>query len=180
MSATNYNPIIDSSITISCNVTDLFGNAINGKTLTLYQNGTSKGTATTNSNGTATWTVTMSDWGVQHFRVENKSIDVRVTGWKQVESKLSGVVTVHRNEDTVQLALEGSVTLTANDTKTIATISSTYAPMNYISTVFHYTSNQVTCFINPNGDIQVRNSTNSTSLIARVIITYALVEKIKT
>lgn len=78
LSSSNYTPALNGTITITCTVTDVYGDSINNKSITLYKNGTSVSTKTTNSSGVATWSVTCSDAGIQSFKVGNKAIEVFV------------------------------------------------------------------------------------------------------
>ena len=102
LSSSSYNPNINDNITVTCTCKNVFGNPVSNKTLKLFQNNASVGTATTNANGIATWTITCSNWGIQHFNVENKSIDVRVTGYIQT-SLNNGMYTLYEYEDRVGL-----------------------------------------------------------------------------
>ena len=83
LTSSTYNPTIDTAFTITCKVTDIFGNNVSGKAVTLYHNGSSVSTQNTNSNGVATWNITPTTWGMHDFRVQNQSIQVNVDGWKQ-------------------------------------------------------------------------------------------------
>lgn len=88
----NYNPTIDGSITISVRVTNVFGNTIDDKQVTLYSNGSTVGTATTNNVGVATFSYTFSDWDLHRFVVGNASLELQATGLKQVAQKTNNVV----------------------------------------------------------------------------------------
>ncbi len=78
LSSSNYTPALNGTITITCTVTDVYGDPIGSKSITLYKNGTSVSTKTTNSSGVATWSVTCSAAGIQSFKVGNKAIEVFV------------------------------------------------------------------------------------------------------
>ena len=84
LTSSNYNPTIDTTITITCTCRNVRGNPIANKELELFQNGLSQGTQTTNANGIATWTLTMSNWGTQDIQVENETISVYVNGFKKI------------------------------------------------------------------------------------------------
>ena len=125
LSSSNYNPNIDSNITITCTCKNVLGNPIANKTLELMMNGVSQGTATTNANGIATWTITCSNWGIQHFNVENKSIDVRVTGYIQT-SVLNGAYTIYEYEYRVGLRVH--LTTAINFPNAITVINNQHIP----------------------------------------------------
>lgn len=78
LSSSNYTPALNGTITITCTVTDVYGDPIGSKSITLYKNGTSVSTKTTNSSGVATWSVTCSNAGIQSFKVGKKTIEVFV------------------------------------------------------------------------------------------------------
>ena len=84
LTSSTYNPSIDTAFTITCKVTNVFGNNVSGKSITLYKDGTSVSSATTNSSGVATWTVTLSDWDNHHLNVANATLDLKADGWKTV------------------------------------------------------------------------------------------------
>ena len=82
LTSSTYNPTIDTSFTITCKVTNSFGNNVSGKSIILYKDGTSVSSATTNSSGVATWTVTLDDWDNHHFHCNNATLDLSATGCK--------------------------------------------------------------------------------------------------
>lgn len=93
LTSSNYNPKIDSSITLTAHVTDIFGNNAASKPIQLYKNNTSMGSSfsgNTNSSGVITFTVTCSDWGVQDFSISNTHCQVNVQGWKVLQTKQDG------------------------------------------------------------------------------------------
>ena len=83
--ASDYNPTIDTNITVSCKCTDITGSAVEGKSLTLYKDGTSVSSSITNSQGIASWVVNCNSWGLISYNVANQSIQVKVTGWRTVQ-----------------------------------------------------------------------------------------------
>lgn len=86
LTSNKYNATIDATndITITVKVTDIFGNNVSGKAVTLYHDGTSVSTQNTNSNGVATWTITPTTWGIHDFNISNQHCQVNVQGWKEV------------------------------------------------------------------------------------------------
>lgn len=91
LTSNKYNATIDvaDDITITCKVTDIFGNNVNGKAVTLYHDGTSVSTQNTNSNGIATWNITPTTWGLHDFNVSNQHCQVNVKGWRIIGGSLS-------------------------------------------------------------------------------------------
>ena len=125
LTCSEYNPSIGSDIVVSCHVTDFYGEAVTGESVTLYCNGTSVSTSITNNDGVATWTVTCDEWGIQHFNVENKSIDIRVTGYIQT-SLLNGMYTLYEYEDRVGLRIHISTAI--NFPNAITVINNQHIP----------------------------------------------------
>ena len=121
--ASDYNPNIDDSITVTITVTDVYGDAISGESVTVVAsegnftqlNGSnitsaSSVTGTTNSSGQFTLTYTCSVWGLITFSANNTSIQIRVTGFKAVTQTNQ---TYYRGEDIVHLFINYSGSLTA-------------------------------------------------------------------
>lgn len=98
LQSSNNTPSLNGTITITCNVTDVYGRAVSGKSITLYQNNTSKGAKTTDSNGNAGWnSISMSSAGLQVFRVENSKIEVFVDNKSDVGHTHSQYLTEHQS-----------------------------------------------------------------------------------
>lgn len=114
LSSSNYNPNIDSNITITCTCKNVLGNPIANKTLELMMNGVSQGTSTTNANGIATWTITCDNWGIQHFNVENKSIDVRVTGYKTTYPHTYYTIFEHEDKVGIKISISENINFTTS------------------------------------------------------------------
>ena len=85
LTASDYNPHIDDTINITCKVTNVFGNNVSGKSVTLYKQGTSVSTKDTNSNGVVTWSITCDEWGIIHFDTGDVACEVMVNGWKALK-----------------------------------------------------------------------------------------------
>ena len=98
LQSSNNTPSLNNTINITCNVTDVYGQAISGKSITLYQNNTSKGTKTTDSSGNASWnSISMSSAGLQVFKVENSKIEVFVDNKSDVGHTHSQYLTEHQS-----------------------------------------------------------------------------------
>lgn len=133
LTSSTYNATINTAFTITCKCTDVFGNNVSGKQLTLYGNGTSIGTANTDSNGIATWNISPSTLGKINYNVSNAycQVDINDTGWKNATMK-SGW-TAYDSNSTLQyrrirniVEVSGIVKPTSNKTGTaheVATIS---------------------------------------------------------
>ena len=174
LTLSDYEPKTASTITVTCTVKNVFGSNVQNKTVELFLNGTSQGTATTNANGVATWSITFGETRSALFRVENAYAYVNYNSWRLAETKASGKVKVYVMNNMVALSIQDSFTLTANSSTTIATISSQYAPNYTLTTPYHLSTPNVLCAISSVGVIEVRNNTTSTSLNARIYVTYPL------
>lgn len=83
ISSSEYNPTIDSTITIYVKVTDGNGDGVANHTFTMKtKNGDVS--LTTDSNGQATHSYTCNTWGNQRFRVNGYSMYLNVTGWRTI------------------------------------------------------------------------------------------------
>jgi len=182
----DYNPAIDGTITVTISVNDVYGDAVSGESVTVTAsegtftqlNGSditsaSSVTGTTNSSGQFTLTYNCSVWGLITFSANTTNTQIKVTGWKLMETKESAKVKVYANESMIALSIQDTFTLPANGDRTIATISSQYAPKYQVTTNFHPVNKQMTA-IDTAGAIVVYNNTSLTTGIARVYVTYPL------
>lgn len=165
LTSSTYNPTIDTAFTITVKVTDIFGNNISGKQLTLYHDGTSVSNQTTNSNGIATWTITPTTWGTHDFNVSNKHIQVQVDGWKQVYPTNETMTTfgIFRNKNKAKFILNGWTGYDFNwEWKQFGSTAyaSTVAPT---MPVFATMVDTITFRVNENGVIH-RKSTKDTTI----------------
>lgn len=79
LTSSNYTPTLNSSITITCTVKNIYGDTVPNKAIQLYQNDVAIGNnATTNNNGVATWTITCSTAGIQKFSIQDTTIEIFV------------------------------------------------------------------------------------------------------
>lgn len=98
LESSNNTPALNGTINITCNVTNVYGQAVSGKSITLYQNSTSKGAKTTDSNGNASWnSISMSSAGLQTFKVENTKIEIFVDNKADVGHTHSQYLTEHQS-----------------------------------------------------------------------------------
>ena len=157
-----YNVKIDSTIPIECSCKDATGNAVSGKTLTLWKNGESLGTATTNANGVATWNVVCDTWGIIDFSVEDSHCQVFVDGWRYVNGSVSSSYAVLRNRNRARFILNGwTQTYSMNTTWSTfgSTTASTVKPQTYVLLI----NSQASAYfrVNKNGGIDMRTVTGT-------------------
>ena len=148
----DYNPSIDSTITVTVSVDDVYGDAVSGESVTVtvsegnftQLNGSdittaSSVTGTTNSSGEFTLTYSCTEWGLITFTANNKSTQVNVTGWKQVQSLNNDRVVVYTDGKNAKIKISGTfVTSTSAGEYQLATINSAYQPDATYSTNYSY------------------------------------------
>ena len=126
LTSSTYNPQIDTAFTVTVKVTDIFGNNVSGKAVNLYHDGTSVSTQNTLSDGTYTWTITPSTWGLHDFRVQNQSIQVNVTGWREItEYRVT-----QNNTPTIQAYTNGEYVRIRFKAHTISSVGTNWVVIN--------------------------------------------------
>ena len=139
ITCSTYNATIDSANTIvTVRLVDFNGNSVTNKSVTLTcdkgyfnKNGstsisgttTKSITATTNGSGEITATWTASEWGLCTFSANTSNIQVKVTGWKLINSYASSKVKLYTNDEMVHIDCFGDV-----EFGLVATINANYAP----------------------------------------------------
>ena len=141
LSSSNYNPHIDETITITCTCKNILGNPIPNKELTLMMNGVEQGTSTTNANGIATWRITFDDWGNKHFYIGNATLDLVVTGWKQIAKYSTDRIRLHSDGKWGMVVMNGTWSNSTTGEVVLGTIDSEYSPSTNVSTNYSYGSN---------------------------------------
>ena len=141
LSSSNYNPHINETITITCTCKNILGNPIPNKELTLMMNGVEQGTSTTNAIGIATWRITFGDWGNKHFYIGNATLDLVVTGWKQIAKYSSDRITLYSDGKWGMIIISGTWSNSTIGEVVLATINSEYSPISNVSTNYSYAKN---------------------------------------
>ena len=169
MSVSDYNPTIDSTVTVGVFVTDGNNSPVHNHTFRLRIGDSTSVTLTTDSEGYASYTHTCSDWGVCRFSVKSYSTHINVTGQKIVKkgSNWSGVdYTLYVDEANRNATL--SMTLT---NKNIASGTSNYEMTGWIPSKYRphsqkfiqgYRGNNNLFYVFYDGRIGVANLTSST------------------
>lgn len=106
LSSNEYNPQIDQEITITCTITDVYGDPIENEEVQLYQNGVSLGSSyndETDSNGVVSFTIQCDEWGLIDYAVENTHCSVNVDGWRVIVN--GGTYKISRNKTMAKLEL---------------------------------------------------------------------------
>lgn len=174
LTVSDYNPVIDSTVTVGVNVTDGNGEIVNNHSFKLWINDDSYETLTTNNDGYASYTFTCSDWGIVRFTAETKNTTViRVNGWKEI-TLTNGTLWVNGAERICEahFSKSGVSFGTANSWTWVATEAeiANYPPKSSASDISqHYvscSSEPVIARIFPTGSIQAlcRNANQTQSV----------------
>lgn len=174
----SYNVALDTTITIYCDVKNIFGNPVSNKELTLYYKGNIVATKTTNANGRAEWQLnTGNDGGTFKLAINNRWLLINVQGWKEVKSYSSGFYTLSINEFTrtarLSLKTNGNTTFHSGENyKQDNWIPSSYMPKTQMFTPVPRTA-RLTFYCLTNGEVGVYNtSTNDVSTNSSASIYY--------
>lgn len=141
LSSSNYNPHIDETITITCTCKNILGNPVANKELTLMMNGIEQGTSTTNELGIATWSITFGSWGNKHFHIGNATLDLVVTGWKQIAKYSTDRITLYSDGKWGMITVSGTWSKSTTGEVVLGIINSEYSPISNVSTNHAYASN---------------------------------------
>lgn len=174
LTASTYNAKIDTDFTITAKVTDILGDAVSGKSVTLYHDETIVSSQTTNSNGEATWTITPSTWGTHDFKVLDVHCQVRVGGWKQINTYLSDRVVLSSDGRNGYITVDGTfVWDTSAGVHDLATIDNNYLPKGNATTNFDPASRTyMPVYLYSNGAIKVNKAQTSSSSVTIICTLY--------
>ena len=116
ISCSNYNPTIDTDISVTVKVTNQAGNPVVGHTVSILKNNSSWKSGTTGSNGEFTTTYTCSEWGLTTFSANNMYNQIKVTGFKKVLNNTTYSLWVDEStRNAAVLANRSGVTIGAGD-----------------------------------------------------------------
>lgn len=163
----NYNPKIDTTILVTCQVKNILGNPVANKELVLYYKGVAQDPVTTNANGIAEWEINVGNTGgTFKISVNNRYIFINVGGFKLVKSHGGNYYHLYINEFTKTARLR----VYFDGTKNIATghqyiasgfIEEPYKPpYNVITTITR--GGTLLGYVLPNGEVGVTNNSGST------------------
>lgn len=160
ISCSNYNPTIDTDISVTVKVTNQAGNPVVGHTVSILKNNSSWKSGTTGSNGEFTTTYTCSEWGLITFSANTVNKQILVKGYKTIKND-SGI-RVRVNGDSVECRIViSSTTFTTSFTQfTGQTIPEGYRP-NTTITMPSYSNTNLLVAVQPNGNIMRRSMTGS-------------------
>ena len=158
--ANTYTPTIYSGITITATVTDVYGDAVASKAITLYQNGTSVSQKTTNSSGVTSWTINMDEFGLFDFRIANKNITVKVGGYRTIMSGSEFNARAYENRVELRINVASTVFTTSFTAFSGQTVPEGYRPRGTVLGIC-YNNNNLAVGVKTDGTINRRSMTGS-------------------
>lgn len=118
----DYNPSIDSTITVTISVNDVYGDAVSGESVTVTAsegtftqlNGSditaaSSVTGTTNSSGQFTLTYNCSEWGLITFTANNKTTQVKVGGYRTTYPHTYYAIFEHEDKVGIRISISETI-----------------------------------------------------------------------
>lgn len=164
--ASDYNvPFLPNDLTIYCHCTDVNGDNVSGKSLTLKHNGTNYSTKTTGSNGIASWNIqNFTESGLHNFSVNGVDCQILVSGWTTLVD--DGVYLVETDGKTVRfyLKLDTETSFPTSWTAFGGThIPEGYRPLASV-VIFNSAGANVLCAVRPNGTVD-RKTLNNTQYV---------------
>lgn len=175
----DYNPSIDSTITVTISVNDVYGDAVSGESVTVVAgegtftqlNGSDitasdSVTGTTNSSGQFTLTYTCSEWGLITFVANNSTTQIHVDGWRLLSGYTEqSSFRLYRNKTHAKMILEEwgqSITFTSTWTQMgSSAYVTTIKPQGYVVGINNW--GNVFFRINPDGHIAYRAISSNVS-----------------
>lgn len=97
--SSHYNTTSSTTITITCEVKDVFRRPVKDQLVTLYHQNESVESKMTDTDGVVTWEVSNLGAGLHNFQAGNATVVVRVSGWKIVATSADSYATLYVNED---------------------------------------------------------------------------------
>ena len=179
LTVSDYNPNIDSTVTLTVTVKDEYNHPVVGEEVTVTASdgdftqldgsaitAASSVTGTTNNSGQFTLTYTCSEWGLITFSANNTSNQIRVSGWRQLKTfGTTGVVKT--NGEYVYIYCADSISnVTSRQKKGIGTVTTGYEPPSVFAVEASQDQSANHKFIvDTTGNISVSNATTSTTSI---------------
>lgn len=186
LTVSDYNPNIDSTITVTVTVKDVYDDPVENESVQVTCNigkftklngstisDTQSVTGNTDSNGQFTLTYTCSEWGLATFSANNISTQVHVRGWRKITTG-TGQLWVNDETKTAVFYFTRTGAITSEISYANA-IPSTYRPRGTIRMIPHNsTSATAKLIIETTGTVRLNTSSyGSTSLTLECQITYA-------
>lgn len=165
ISCSNYNPTIDTDISVTVKVTNQAGNPVVGHTVSILKNNSSWKSGTTGSNGEFTTTYTCSEWGLITFSASNEKLQCNVTGFREIQHNITYYLYVDESQRLAQIRVNRSnVTITTGDgfKYNDFSIPSKYRPTQNSFAPIGRTAPTILNYVWSNGVIGIYNNSGST------------------
>ena len=170
ISCSDYNPTIDSEISVTVKVTNQAGNPVSGQSVSIAKNNVSWKNGVTGSNGEFTTTYTCSEWGLVTFSANNSFKQITIQGWREVTlpSSVTSYCNLYVNEalricDFKYYRTDYNFTTTSSITLHTNLIPQVYRPIvNVISASFN---ELITAGIITDGSLSVASSSTGSKNI---------------
>ena len=170
ISCSNYNPTIDTDISVTVKVTNQAGNPVSGQSVSIAKNNVSWKNGVTGSNGEFTTTYTCSEWGLITFSANNNHIQVKVRGWREITAGI-GRLWVNDETKTATYIFSRTGTITS-EISYANTIPKGYRPYGIVRMKAHNSAFQGFIIIESDGTVKISGGTASTSITISCQITY--------
>lgn len=191
LTVSDYNPNIDSTVTLTVTVKDVYNRPVVGEEVTVTASegdftqldgstitAASSVTGTTNSSGQFTLTYACSEWGLITFSANTTSTQVSVTGWKQVQSLSSDRVIVYTDGKNAKIRIGGTFTTSTSAGEfNLGTIDRAYKPLeNYTTNYTTATTNYFPVYLRADDTVVhlYKASTTSSSIACYCTLFYPL------
>lgn len=179
ITSSNYNPSIDSTVTITVTCKNAFGSLISDKEISLYDNESLLDTDTT-ENGVATFSYTFNDWNKHNFKVEDATLQLGAKGFRLTTTKTNNVMTYKHYADessrTCIITAENSNTFnigTAEQYTFTGLIPSRYAPKKNIYGTGSRNANVLFyCWTGGSGGLYNRSTSSQTNQSFEMTLSY--------
>ena len=175
--ASDYNPNIDTYITVTITVNDVYGDPVTDESVTVTAsegtfaqlNGSditsaSTVTGTTNSSGQFTLTYACSEWGLITFSANTKQLQIFITGFKFIQSNITYNLYVDESQRLAQIRVNRSnVTINNGDgyNSSDFKIPSQYRPSANSFVPVGKTAPSILNYVWTDGTIGIQNNTGN-------------------
>ena len=155
---------------VHCTVTNVFGNPVSNKDVTLYAQGVEVSTKTTNALGYVEWEIPLDNASLRLYTVDNQTTYtiVKNGGWNTYTPSLNSYTTLYYNEDTRTIEFHYyrtnyNFTSTSEITLHSGLIPSAYRPKTNIICAIYDVRNVGA--VKSNGDVCVTTTTSGSGRI---------------
>ena len=180
LTVSDYNPNIDSTVTLTVTVKDVYNRPVVGEEVTVTASegnftqyngstitGASSYTGTTNSSGQFTLTYACSEWGLITFSANNNFTQIMVKGWRQLKTfRNTGVIKT--NGEQVHIFCNETISnVGSRATYGIGTVTVGYEPSTVVAV--EASADQAAnhkFIVKADGSISVVNATSSSASLA--------------